>query len=61
MKRSTLGWLALVAAFAVAPQALEAQNCWVRGNLADRPSPLDSAVVAMGDDVVKVCLRRPLG
>ncbi len=59
MKRSTLGLLALVAAFAVAPQALEAQNCWVRGNLADRPSPLDSAVVSMGDDVVKVCYGAP--
>ncbi|MCY4399594.1 MAG: DUF2911 domain-containing protein [Gemmatimonadetes bacterium] len=59
MKRSTPGLLALVAAFAVAPQALEAQNCWVRGNLADRPSPLDSAVVSMGDDVVKVCYGAP--
>ncbi len=59
MKRSTLGLLALVAAFAVTPQALEAQNCFVRGDTADRPSPLDSAVVGMGDDMVKVCYGAP--
>ena len=59
MKRSTLGILALVAAFAAAPQALEAQNCFVRGDTADRPSPLDSAVVSMGDDMVKVCYGAP--
>ncbi len=51
--------LALVVC-AARPVALEGQNCWVRGsNPGDRPSPLDSAVVVMGEDVVKVCYGAP--
>ena len=60
MRRMNLVVLALISAFTLAPAEMEAQNCWVRGdNPADRPSPLDSAVVTMGDDVVKVCFGAP--
>lgn len=44
---------------------LEAQNlpgCWRRGNpaqLAERPSPPDSAVVAVDGATIKVCYSRP--
>lgn len=60
MKRTTFALAGLVSVLAIAPSNLEAQDCWVmRGDPADRPSPLDSAVVAMGDDMVKVCYGAP--
>ena len=59
MRRTNLAVLALVSAFTLAPAGLEAQNCWINGDTADRPSPLDSAMVTMGDDVVKVCYGAP--
>ncbi len=60
MKNWILGTVALASVMAMSPAALEAQNCWVmRGNPADRPSPLDSAVVDMGGDMVKVCYGAP--
>lgn len=59
MRRMNLAALALASAFTLAPAGLEAQNCWTSGDTAGRPSPLDSAVVAMGDDVVKVCYGAP--
>lgn len=52
-----------VAAVAVTtPAPVQAQNCWVRegaGDPSDRPSPLDSAVVDMGGDQVKLCYGAP--
>ena len=60
MKRAIFAFVALGATLALGPAPLQAQNCWVaRGNPADRPSPLDSAVVSMGDDMVKVCYGAP--
>lgn len=60
MKKATLAAIALVSAFTLAPVGLDGQDCWVaRGNAADRPSPLDSAVVTMGGDMVKVCYGAP--
>lgn len=60
MKNATFAAFALASVFALAPTGLEGQNCWVaRGDAADRPSPLDSAVVSMGDDMVKVCYGAP--
>ena len=60
MRNWTLGAVALVSVMAMSPAALDAQNCWVRsGNPAERPSPLDSAVVNMGGDMVKVCYGAP--
>lgn len=60
MKKAVFATIALVSAFAVAPAGLEAQGCWVaRGDASDRPSPLDSAVVSMGGDMVKVCFGAP--
>jgi hypothetical protein len=59
MRKIALAALTLAFAFALAPAQAEAQNCWINGNTADRPSPLDSAVVMMGDDVVKVCYGAP--
>ena len=60
MKNATFAAFALVSVFALAPTGLEGQNCWVaRGDASDRPSPLDSAVVSMGDDMVKVCYGAP--
>ena len=53
---STFGAVALAA---VAPASLEAQNCWVRPGVGERASPLDSAVVDMGGDQVKVCYGAP--
>lgn len=45
------------------PSSLEAQNCWVRSGgdqaVEERPSPLDSAIVQMGSDQVKVCYGAP--
>lgn len=50
-------------AVVAAPSPLEAQNCWVRPGsnqaVGERPSPLDSAVVDMGGDQVKVCYGAP--
>lgn len=59
MRRMTLSVAALASALTLAPANLEAQNCWTSGDTADRPSPLDSAMVTMGDDVVKVCYGAP--
>ena len=60
MKNWIPGAALLAAVMAMSPAALDAQNCWVmRGNPADRPSPLDSAVVDMGGDMVKVCYGAP--
>ncbi len=60
MKRALLALVALGAALSLGPATLQAQNCWVaRGDASDRPSPLDSAVVAMGGDMVKVCYGAP--
>ncbi len=56
----TIAAATLALAFAVAPAALDAQSCWSRAeNPADRPSPLDSAMVTMGGDMVKVCYGAP--
>ncbi len=52
--------IALLSGVALAPSGLAGQNCWSTSeNPADRPSPLDSAVAAMGDDMVKVCYGAP--
>lgn len=60
MKNWILGAVALVSMMAMGPAALDAQDCWVmRGDPADRPSPLDSAVVDMGGEMVKVCYGAP--
>lgn len=60
MKNWIPGAALLAAVMAMSPAALDAQNCWVRsGDPADRPSPLDSAVVDMGGDMVKVCYGAP--
>ncbi len=60
MKNATFVAVAVVSVFALAPAGLEAQNCWVaQGDAADRPSPLDSAVVSMGGETVKVCFGAP--
>lgn len=60
MKNATFVTFALASAFVLAPADLQGQNCWVmRGDPADRPSPLDSAVVSMGGDMVKVCFGAP--
>lgn len=60
MRNWILGAVALLSVMAMSPAALDAQNCWVRsGDPADRPSPLDSAVVDMGGDMVKVCYGAP--
>ena len=60
MRNWIFGAVALVTVMAMSPAALDAQNCWVRrGNPADRPSPLDSAVVSIGGDMVKVCYGAP--
>lgn len=60
MKNWILGAVALVSVMAMGPAALDAQDCWVmRGDPADRPSPLDSAVVDMGGEMVKVCYGAP--
>ena len=60
MRNWIFGAVALVTVMAMSPAALDAQNCWVRsGDPADRPSPLDSAVVDMGGDMVKVCYGAP--
>ena len=55
-----MGAAALVSIMAISPAALDAQDCWVmRGDPADRPSPLDSAVVDIGGGTVKVCYGAP--
>ena len=60
MKNCIPGAVLLASVMAMSPAALDAQNCWVRsGDPADRPSPLDSAVVDMGGDMVKVCYGAP--
>ena len=60
MKKAVFALVALGSALALGPVSLQAQGCWVaRGDASDRPSPLDSAVVAMGDDMVKVCYGAP--
>lgn len=59
MKKIVLSALALVATAVASPGDLDAQNCWVRGDVEDRPSPLDSAVAAVGDGEVKVCYGAP--
>ena len=60
MKKATFATMALVSAFALGPVGLEGQNCWARSdNPGDRPSPLDSAMVTMGGDMVKVCYGAP--
>ena len=59
MRRTTLLAAALVSAAALTPANVEAQNCWTNGDIAGRPSPLDSAMATMGDDVVKVCYGAP--
>lgn len=60
MKKAIFALVALGTAFTLGPSPLQAQGCWVaRGDASDRPSPLDSAVVAMGDDMVKVCYGAP--
>ena len=60
MRNWIFGAAALVSMMAMGPAALDAQNCWVmRGDPADRPSPLDSAVVDMGGEMVKVCYGAP--
>ena len=61
MKRILFPAFAL--ALAAAPADVSAQGCWLaRGTAAEaaeRPSPLDSAVVSLGDDMVKVCYGAP--
>ena len=60
MRKWILSAAALASMMVMSPAALDAQNCWVRsGNPAERPSPLDSAVVNMGGDMVKVCYGAP--
>lgn len=60
MKNWISGAALLASVMAMSPAALDAQNCWARsGDPADRPSPLDSAVVDMGGDMVKVCYGAP--
>ena len=60
MKRLSFAALALASAFTFAPAGLSAQGCWVaRGDASDRPSPLDSAVVSVGDATAKVCFGAP--
>lgn len=47
---------------ASAPRVAAADSCWFNGaraDLAARPSPLDSAVAALGNGEVKVCYGRP--
>lgn len=59
MRSMTLLVAALASAITLAPADLAAQNCWTRGDTDGRPSPLDSAMVTMGEDVVKVCYGAP--
>lgn len=59
MKKIVLTAFALVSVAAASPAGVGAQNCWVRGDLDDRPSPLDSAMVAVGGAEVKVCYGAP--
>ncbi len=59
-KNGILTGAALAFALFATPSALDAQSCWARTeNPADRPSPLDSAMVMIGDGMVKVCYGAP--
>lgn len=62
MKKLFLFAFAVAVVAVATPASVQAQNCWVREGatpLGERPSPLDSAVVDMGGDQVKVCYGAP--
>ncbi len=60
MKNAAFAAIAFVSVFALGAVDLDAQSCWTRSaDPGDRPSPLDSAMVMMGDDMVKVCYGAP--
>jgi hypothetical protein len=63
MRRLALALAAAAApTLAVSPAAAQAPACAFRGApsaLAERPSPLDSVLVPMGDAVAKLCYGRP--
>jgi len=59
-------WTALLVACVGAPRLLaqvgDSNGCWIRGSASEantRPSPLDSASVALDGGTIKVCYSRP--
>ncbi len=61
--RATLIWLGLLALLPSGAGA-QAPSCWIGGNatpeaLSNRPSPLDSVSIPLGDAVGKLCYGRP--
>jgi len=62
MRRATIFALPVLALGLAACAGPQEGGCWTTSTpeqLAERPSPLDSAVVALGDGQVRVCYGRP--
>ncbi|HEY2852831.1 MAG TPA: DUF2911 domain-containing protein [Gemmatimonadaceae bacterium] len=59
-------WTALLVTCVAAPRLVaqvgDSNGCWIRGSASEaktRPSPLDSATVALDGGTIKVCYSRP--